>query len=180
MKNKLLLVSMLTLLTVALIAVPAVARQGRGQGIGGGMGGGMGPGHGMGMGLGFGPFWLDGNAVEELSLSEKQIDQLETLHNAKQQDRIDLEADMKKAHLAFHNVMRQDDVTEAAAKKAADQVVKAQGKMMYAQIEFQFAVRSILSADQYEKLQDLRPEKREKRRQSRRSGSQDNSPRRGR
>ena len=179
MKNKLLLASMLTLLTVALIAVPAMARQGRGQGMGDGMGGGMGPG-GMGMGLGFGPFWLDNNVVKELGLSEKQIDQLDALHNAKQQDQIDLNANMRKAQLVFNNLMRADNVSEAAAKKAADNVVVAQEKMMYAQIEFHLAVRNILTADQFAKLPDLRPNKMNKRRHHRSGQPDDYTPRRGR
>ncbi|HPQ69352.1 MAG TPA: periplasmic heavy metal sensor [bacterium] len=185
MKNKLLLVSMLTLLTVALIAVPAMARQGRGGGHGGGYGQGMGPGMGPcgqgmgmgpGMGLGFGPFWLDDSAVKDLGLSDAQIDKLDALHQAKQQDQIDLDAAMRKAHLAFQNTMRADAVSEAAAKKAADQVVAAQSKLMYAQIEYQLAVRNILTAEQFDKLQDLRPMNRD-RRQSQRIGSRSSYPR---
>ncbi len=183
MKNKLLLVSMLTLLTVALIAVPAMARQGRGGHHGGGHGQGMGPGNGpcgmgmgSGMGLGFGPFWLDDSAVKDLGLSDAQIDKLDALHQAKQQDQIDLDATMRKAHLAFQNTMRADAVSEAAAKKAADQVIAAQSKLMYAQIEYQIAVRNILTAEQFDKLQDLRPMNRD-RRQSQRVGSQNSFPR---
>jgi len=184
MKNKLLLVSMLTLLTVALIAVPAMARQGRGGHHGGGYGQGMGPGNGpcgmglgQGMGLGFGPFWLDDSAVKDLGLSDAQIDKLDALHQAKQQDQIDLDAALRKAHLAFQNTMRADNVSETAAKKAADQVVAAQSKLMYAQIEHQLAVRNILTAEQFDKLQTLRPMNRDCRRHSQRVGAQDSFPR---
>lgn len=172
MNKRILIIGLLFLLATALIAAPVLARGQHGRHQAGaqqfGPGQGQGPCmRGMGMGQGFGPFWKNPKVVEELGLSDKQIEQLEQLHNDHARAMIPLESKMKLAHLDLQEVMDADRPDANKAKKAVDAVADAQQQIMQAQITHQLAVRQVLTVDQYNKLKTLRPERRQQRRQHR-------------
>jgi Spy/CpxP family protein refolding chaperone len=165
MKPKLLILPLMIAAVAMMVAVPVFA-QGRGHGNGQrgmGMGMGMGPG-----GMGSGSFWDNPEIQKELGLTDAQTDQLEQIGLAAKHEAIDLIAGLKETQLDMKTTMQADTIDVETAKRAADAVAEAQLKLTYHQIEVHAAQRAVLTSEQIDKLDDLRPEKKRQRRGNRR------------
>jgi Spy/CpxP family protein refolding chaperone len=166
MKKYYLVVAMAILALGVLAALPALAqdhgqpRPQTGEPAGGDGGAGPGMAHPMmgrhGMGLGAGPFWRNPMVAQHLALTQQQIDKLEELLTAHEREMISLESEMKLAHFDLQQVLEHNPPDEAAAKKAIENVLAAQRRIMWGQLSFHIAAMKILTKEQVDKLNQMR------------------------
>lgn len=134
---------------------------------GGGMGRGQGGRHHrMGNRPGMGVMMLIRNQ-EELGLSDDQVDKLESLQQDFQLERIDREAEMKKAQVQLHALLRDDDTGEGDVFRQIDALAGLKAGMHKMRYSHHQAVKGILTEAQLQKLEDLRKTMREERREQR-------------
>lgn len=121
----------------------------------------------MGPGWGYGAFWRNTDVARALNLSDDQIEKLEALEIARERDMIDLGAAVKKAQLELDVVMKDRRPAERKAQKAAADLNEAHGRMLQRQIAHHMAINALLGDDQLRKLDELKLERRQERRDDR-------------
>ena len=124
----------------------------------GGHGMGMG-GHGMGMkgdGLGVKRILMVG---DEINLTDEQEQRLEKMMDEFQVQRIDKQAEVKKARLGLQAMMR-DEASESDVMQGIDNVSRLQADMHKMQYQHHQQVKSVLTQEQIDKLKELRKERR--------------------
>jgi len=152
MKKKYLLLGLVLLLTAALVQSAAAQMGPKGKG-GPCMGGpGMEPG-----GPPMGPFWKVPEMVEKLKLTEDQIAALEKIDMDFQDRQITARAEMEKAHLVLERAFGEKTIDEKAVMNQAKILADAQNRMFLLHVEQRAKVRKVLTADQWSKLDALRP-----------------------
>lgn len=109
--------------------------------------------------------------ADELGLTDQQIEKIKDLQFAHQNTMIDMKAELKKAELILHQEMAADNPDKAKALSAAKNVNAIKGKIQEAAISHRFEMHDILTAEQLDKLNDLRQD---------RPGQRDNDDRPGR
>jgi Spy/CpxP family protein refolding chaperone len=131
---------------------------------------GMGPGPGMGAGKvmhsGFGMH--DGTpgirmlllAADELELTEAQQKKLQAMMGDFQMERVDADADLKKAEIELKTLMMADDARDADVMAAIDKVADLKAELRKMQYLHRKEVKSVLTSEQIDKLDDLRKERR--------------------
>jgi Spy/CpxP family protein refolding chaperone len=146
------------------ISVSAMAQQGQRGGGGNcdmsGPHGRMG-GHGMGMGmkgdgLGVNRILMAG---DEINLTDEQEQRLEQLMDEFQLERIDKQAEIKKARLALRAMMR-DEAPESDVMRGIDNVSQLQASMHKMKYQHHQQVKSVLTQEQIDKLKELRKTRR--------------------
>ncbi|MDF1543544.1 MAG: hypothetical protein P1R58_00415 [bacterium] len=162
-----------TLIAVLLLAATAFGQRGMRQGAGGdcdgdrkGKGHGMscdfdGPGGGHGMrghcGGDRGGFGHIMAMAEELELSDQQIDKMKQSMEEFQMERIDREAELKKARLQLRMLMNDPDASEVTVMKTIENVSGLRGEMQKMQYQHRKSIESILTAEQLDKLKERKP-----------------------
>jgi Spy/CpxP family protein refolding chaperone len=118
---------------------------------------GMGPGHGMGHGKGMGPGGGFGpQMAEQLELTDAQKDQMDDMRAAHQKQMIRQRADLKIARLELRELIR-GDADRATINSKIDQIGKLETDLEKARVSHRLDMRDILTPEQREKLEDLRP-----------------------
>ena len=122
---------------VALVLVsPAPAREGR-------------------MRKGF-KFWKSEKVVKKLDLSDEQIAELSEIDYQNQKAKIEINARLESAQLELEHLLSGDTVSEAETSALVDRIADARRDQVKLGLERQIKVRSILSAEQWKKLEDLK------------------------
>ncbi|MFH2036236.1 MAG: Spy/CpxP family protein refolding chaperone [Candidatus Zixiibacteriota bacterium] len=121
--------------------------------MGMGMHDGRGPGHGRGQGLGDGP-----HAVlrfsDELGLDESQISKIKNLSEQFALERVDRKAELQKARIQLH-ALKADNGSENEILGMIDKVSGLEANMEKMMYKHHQTVKSILSAEQIDKLDSL-------------------------
>jgi Spy/CpxP family protein refolding chaperone len=145
-----------------IISVSAMAQQGQRGGGGNcdmsGPHGRMG-GHGMGMkgdGLGVKRILAVG---DEINLTDEQEQRLEQMMDEFQLERIDKQAEIKKARLSLQTMMR-DEASESDVLQGIDNVSRLSADMHKMKYQHHQQVKSVLTQEQIDKLKELRKERR--------------------
>ena len=149
------------------LAGPMLAQHGDDGSMGGfehrgpmGHGGRMGMHGGMGGGM-LGPegrlLWGGGRLAEELDLTTAQREKLHTIAEGLARKRIRLRADLDLARLDLRSMMHGDSPTLAQLGTKIDAVTRLQGEIMKAGVSARLDARKVLTAEQLEKLMDMRP-----------------------
>ncbi len=108
--------------------------------------------------------------ADEIELTGDQKDQLEALHLRFQKERIDKQAELKKARVDLGALRRDDDAAESAVLSQIDIVGDLRTDMQKMQFSHRNEMKAVLTEDQINKLEELRKERREDRRQGRGKG----------
>jgi Spy/CpxP family protein refolding chaperone len=95
---------------------------------------------------------------DEIGLSEDQQDQLKDMAIKFKLEMVDLRADVQRARINTRALRRDDDAREADVMKAIDDVAAAQAGVKKASYQHRQAFRSILTAEQLDKLDALHQE----------------------
>ena len=90
-------------------------------------------------------------AVEELGLTEDQLNRVDDLMLQHQKQMIELKAGVQKAKLELKAMMRKAKVDEKSALAKQDEISKLKAQMANAQLKHMLAMRSILTPDQLDK-----------------------------
>lgn len=93
--------------------------------------------------------------ADDLGLTEEQQSQLEGLQSQFAKERIDLEAELKKAQIDLHQLMKADNPDEMAVSSAIDRTTKLRGDLAKMRFRHHQKVKGILTAEQLKKLKEL-------------------------
>ncbi len=99
--------------------------------------------------------------ADEIELTGDQKDQLEALHLRFQKERIDKQAELKKAHVDLGALKRDDDAAESAVLSQIDVVGDLRTDMHKMKYSHRNEMKSVLTEDQISKLKELRKARRQ-------------------
>jgi Spy/CpxP family protein refolding chaperone len=112
--------------------------------------------------------------LKELNLTEEQKDRLKQNRNAQHEKMKDLRTQLIKKHAELKDKLSNPDVQRASVEPIATELKDLQAKIMDCRLDGVFAVKEILTPEQYAKFQEKMKEKVENRKERHR----DNRPRR--
>jgi Spy/CpxP family protein refolding chaperone len=124
-----------------------------------------------------GKWWKNPRVVREIGLTEPQTTKLEAIFRRTKPALIDLRADLEKKQFALQTLMDGPSVDPQEASRRIDEVEKARAKLAKSRAMMFVEFRQILTPQQFEKLQGLRLQMRERRRERMREPGR--GPRRG-
>jgi Spy/CpxP family protein refolding chaperone len=102
-------------------------------------------------------WWKDSALVQKLHISDNQVQKLEKIVHDQQIQEIDLRADLEKQYAVLRFQIEADPPNEAQVLAQIDKVTEARGRLEKSQVERLLAIRRVLTAEQAQKLRDLRP-----------------------
>lgn len=105
-------------------------------------------------------WWKDAEVVRDLALTPAQVEQLERSAYDHRLKLIDLRADVERQRLRLRPLLDAERPDEAKVTAQLDQVIAARGRLQKANILHRLAVRRVLDAQQWSKLQARRQERR--------------------
>jgi Spy/CpxP family protein refolding chaperone len=151
--------TLFTMLAALLLSGAAMAQPGHGR-HGGGRG--LGQGGGCGMGV-MGQMQRPGvqhllMLADELELTDQQRADLKAKLEPFQNEKIDLEAGLKKARLHMHSLMTDDSPNDAKVLASIDQVAKLEGDLKKLRYRHHSEVFAMLTDTQKDKLMEFRKE----------------------
>ncbi|MGB9484577.1 MAG: Spy/CpxP family protein refolding chaperone, partial [Terriglobia bacterium] len=102
-------------------------------------------------------WWKDPEVVQKLHISDDQVRKLDKIAQDHQIQEIDLRADLEKQDAVLRLQMETDPPDEAQVLAQIDKVTQARAKLEKSHVEMLLATRRVLTAEQAQKLRDLRP-----------------------
>jgi Spy/CpxP family protein refolding chaperone len=147
----------LGLAALLLLPVMSIAGPHRGDCDGKGHGGNRGPEGKMGMGRPGVQKLL--HLAEEIELTEKQRTELKGMLIEFQVEKIDLEGEVKKAHVQLKALMIEDDAGDNAVLRAIDEVSRMEAELKKMRYLHHKAAQAVLTETQIDKLKSLRLER---------------------
>jgi Spy/CpxP family protein refolding chaperone len=102
-------------------------------------------------------WWKDPVLVQKLHVSDDQVQKLEKIVQDYQIQEIDLRADLEKQYAVLRFQMETDPPDEAQVLAQIDKVTQARATLEKSHVQMVLAVRRVLTAEQAQKLRDLRP-----------------------
>src|SRR5262245_54815619 len=114
-----------------------------------------------------GTWWKDRRIVEELRLTQDQQGKIEAIWMEHRRRLIDEKAELDKRQLDLSDVLSKEQVDEAAAMKAFEQVQTARAALERTTFGMRIRTKNVLSLEQQQKLEEIA----EKTRRERQAGS---------
>ena len=106
-----------------------------------------------------GTWWRNPDMVQKLGINSDQQKKIEDVFQQHRLQLVDLDATLKKEEITLEPLMSADSPDEAKTLAQIDKVAQARAELEKANARFLFAIRRVLTPDQWKKLQDLsRPE----------------------
>jgi Spy/CpxP family protein refolding chaperone len=100
---------------------------------------------------------------DELNLTDDQKDKLKSMATEFQLEKVDLEANIKKARIVLKDLMHDENASERDVFQAIDRVTTLKADMKKMQYGHMKSAKNVLSDEQKDKLKSLRKEHMEKR-----------------
>lgn len=108
---------------------------------------------------GMGRWWKDAQLVKELGLNDAQVQQIEKIFLDTRLKLVDLKGNLEKAEIQLDPMMNAAQPDETAVLAQIDKVAAARAELEKANARMQFAIRRVLNADQWQKLQSKQAER---------------------
>lgn len=119
-----------------------------------------GDGHGMGMGMG--GMMLKPRLLSELDLTEQQIDKIIDLMAENYRDRLKATLERYQANEKLADLHRADSADHDAIMEANQAVGTAQGKLDVLKNKFRTDLKSVLTPEQQQKMDDFRKDRKDR------------------
>jgi Spy/CpxP family protein refolding chaperone len=103
-----------------------------------------------------GRWWENPRVVQALDLTAEQQDAIHKVVYAHAENMIGLNADVKKAELQLGELARSEPFDEQAVRQAWDRYQTARSRLEDERFELLLAIRKILTAQQWKKLDELK------------------------
>ncbi|MCS6951374.1 MAG: Spy/CpxP family protein refolding chaperone [Bryobacterales bacterium] len=104
--------------------------------------------------------WWDSPLVRDLNLSEEQRKQIRATIRDYRDRLIEQRAALQKAEARLQDLMNEDQVDEAKASEAVEQVIAARGELTRTLARMAVKMRQVLTVQQWQELQRRRMEPR--------------------
>jgi periplasmic protein CpxP/Spy len=123
-----------------------------------------GPGMGMDMGMmrgpGEGKWWKNPELAQKLSLSDDQVGKMEKIFQDHRLQLIDLHASLEKQEVLLEPMINAEHPDEQQTLAQIDKVAQARADLEKSNARMLFAIRNVLTPDQWKKLQTWKEERR--------------------
>jgi len=96
-----------------------------------------------------------------IDLTDDQRDRLKAMQTEFQMNQIDRKAELQKAQVRLRNLQRDPDATEGDVFRAIDEVSRLKAEMQKTRYQHQLQIKSVLTDEQFDKLEELRQTRRE-------------------
>jgi periplasmic protein CpxP/Spy len=103
-----------------------------------------------------GTWWKDSQTVQAIGLSDQQAQQIEKTFQDHRVQLVDLHANLEKAELQMEPMMQADQPNEAQVNAQIDKIAQARAALEKSNAQMLFAIRRVLTPDQWKKLQAQR------------------------
>ena len=148
------------LLCSALLAQPPQGGPANHEGPGFGPGGKFdhrgGPGGEMRGILPPGRWWKNAEVVKAVGLDDAQVQKIEHVFQDSRMKLVDVHANLQKEEFKLEPLLEADTPDEGAVLAAIDRITAARASLEKANAQMAFAIRRVLTPDQWKKLRDLR------------------------
>jgi Spy/CpxP family protein refolding chaperone len=106
--------------------------------------------------MGFGAWWKNSEIVSKLQLSEDQVKRIEKAFLDHRLKLVDLRADLEKQELQLGPLLDADRPDQQRVATQIDQITLARGRLEKENAMMMLDIRSVLTVEQWKKLQSLR------------------------
>jgi Spy/CpxP family protein refolding chaperone len=117
-------------------------------------------GEGMRPLLPHGRWWKNAEVVKSVGLSDAQVQKIETIFLDSRLKLVDAHAALEKEELQLEPLLEGDTPDEAAVLGAIDRITAARATVEKSNAQMAFAIRRVLTPEQWKKLRTLRTEHR--------------------
>ncbi len=131
-----------------------------GQGFDGphrGFGRGGGPGGGMHPLMPPGRWWKDAEVAKTIGLNDGQVQKIEQIFQDSRMKLVDIHANLQKEEIKLEPLLEADSPDESAVLGAIDRITTARASLEKANAQMAFAIRRVLTPEQWKTLRSLRP-----------------------
>jgi Spy/CpxP family protein refolding chaperone len=102
-----------------------------------------------------GTWWRNPDMVQKLGIDSDQQKKIEDVFQQHRLKLVDLDATLKKEEIVLEPLMSADSPDETKTLAQIDKVAQARAELEKANARFLFAIRRVLTPDQWKKLQEL-------------------------
>lgn len=152
-----LLTAMLLFCTIAFAQPPQGPPPGGPDG--GPFGGGhreFGPGPEMHTLLPPGRWWKNSDVAKAIGLNDNQVQKIEQIFQDSRMKLVDIHANLQKEEIKLEPLLEADNPDEGAVLSAIDRIAAARATLVKANAQMAFAIRRVLTPDQWKKLREFR------------------------
>jgi Spy/CpxP family protein refolding chaperone len=120
-------------------------------------------GHGMKAGGGVhgmlppGRWWKDAEVSKAIGLNDGQVQKIEQIFQESRVKLIDVHASLQKEEVKLEPLLEADNPDESAVLNAIDRITAAHASLEKANAQMAFAIRRVLTPEQWKKLRAVRP-----------------------
>ncbi len=104
-----------------------------------------------------GRWWKNADVVKKLGLTDDQVQRIEKIFQEHRLRLVDLRANLEKAELGLEPLIQSDNPDENAVMAQIDKVTSQRAELEKANAHMLFAIRRVLSAEQWKELQSMKP-----------------------
>jgi len=112
------------------------------------------------MGFPFGAWWKNPEVVQKINLTDDQAQKIDKVFQDARLQLIDLHANLEKQETMLRPLVDADQPDEGKVMAQVDRVAQARVALERANAQMMLAIRRVLSADQWKKLQERSPGRR--------------------
>lgn len=154
-----LLMATLLMCTVAFAQPPQGAPGMHGDRGRGGPHGRFGPGGGMHPLMPPGRWWKNAEIAKTIGLNDGQVQKIEQVFQDSRLKLVDIHAGLAKEEIKLEPLLEADNPDESAVLGAIDRITAARASLEKANAQMAFAIRRVLTPEQWKTLRSLRPGK---------------------
>jgi periplasmic protein CpxP/Spy len=104
-----------------------------------------------------GRWWKDAEIVKNIGLNDGQVQKIEQIFQDSRMKLVDVHANLQKEELKLEPMLEADTPDESSVLSAIDRITAARASLEKANAQMAFAIRRVLTPDQWKKLRALRP-----------------------
>jgi Spy/CpxP family protein refolding chaperone len=102
-----------------------------------------------------GTWWRNPDMVQKLALNTDQVKRIEDVFQQHRLKLVDLDATLEKEEITLEPLMSAETPDETKTLAQIDKVAQARAELEKANARFLFAIRRVLTPDQWKKLQEI-------------------------
>ncbi len=104
-----------------------------------------------------GRWWKNADVVQKLGLSDPQVQRIEQVFQNSRLKLVDLKANLEREEVRLEPMIESDNPDEATVLAQIDKVAAQRAELEKANAQMAFAIRRVLTPEQWKKLQTLQP-----------------------
>ncbi len=104
-----------------------------------------------------GRWWKDAEIAKNIGLNDGQIQKIEQIFQDSRIKLVDIHANLQKEELKLEPMLEADTPDEGSVLAAIDRITAARASLEKANAQMAFAIRRVLTPDQWKKLRATRP-----------------------